>query len=115
MEGSGKTLATSMNEITLEAGSRLQQVQLYNFRLSISLVVEYQVLCADNYYGADCRNFCAPRNDSFGHYACLSNGERECFKGWSGNYCDIRELNYIAILAHANLKDMFSRQLQILL
>ncbi|XP_040576398.1 uncharacterized protein [Lepeophtheirus salmonis] len=43
---------------------------------------EYRVLCSSHYYGNDCDTLCRPRDDTFGHYICGSQGEKICLPGW---------------------------------
>ena len=45
--------------------------------------LNFRVRCASNYYGSNCATYCLRRDDSGGHYACGSNGERICLSGWS--------------------------------
>ncbi|XP_061596651.1 delta-like protein B [Cololabis saira] len=47
----------------------------------------YHVFCDDFYYGDACADYCRPRDDTLGHYACGEDGERTCLDGWQGNYC----------------------------
>ncbi|RWS25715.1 neurogenic locus protein delta-like protein, partial [Leptotrombidium deliense] len=53
-----------------------------------SLTFAYRVVCEENYYGENCETLCKPRDDQFGHFTCLSNGEKRCLQGWTGSYCD---------------------------
>ncbi|XP_051162753.1 neurogenic locus protein delta isoform X3 [Leptopilina boulardi] len=48
----------------------------------------FRVICAPNYYGQKCENFCRPRDDRFGHNSCSPTGERICLSGWTGDYCN---------------------------
>lgn len=52
-----------------------------------SVKVMYRVYCATNYYGPNCGNLCRPRDDTFGHYTCKEDGQKQCKSGWTGNYC----------------------------
>lgn len=52
-----------------------------------TLSYAYRVICQSNYYGEQCAILCKPRDDAYGHYQCLSNGEIVCLPGWHGNYC----------------------------
>ncbi|XP_015257602.1 PREDICTED: delta-like protein 3 [Cyprinodon variegatus] len=47
----------------------------------------YRVVCIENYHGEDCSAYCRPRNDTFGHFNCDAEGNRQCLDGWSGQYC----------------------------
>uniref|UniRef100_A0A8C3T026 Delta-like protein n=1 Tax=Chelydra serpentina TaxID=8475 RepID=A0A8C3T026_CHESE len=47
----------------------------------------YHVLCDEHYYGEGCSDYCRPRDDPFGHYACDELGARVCLPGWRGEYC----------------------------
>ncbi|XP_073178019.1 delta-like protein 3 isoform X1 [Lepidochelys kempii] len=47
----------------------------------------YHVLCDEHYYGEGCSDYCRPRDDAFGHYACDELGARICLPGWRGEYC----------------------------
>ena len=42
----------------------------------------YRIGCALTYYGPDCSRFCAPVDDSTGHFKCDVNGTRECLPGY---------------------------------
>uniref|UniRef100_A0A8C0GQ24 Delta-like protein n=1 Tax=Chelonoidis abingdonii TaxID=106734 RepID=A0A8C0GQ24_CHEAB len=69
----------------------------------------YHVLCDEHYYGEGCSDYCRPRDDPFGHYACDELGARvsiclpgcseghgycerpgecKCRIGWQGRLCD---------------------------
>ncbi|XP_046847319.1 protein jagged-1-like isoform X4 [Xenia sp. Carnegie-2017] len=45
---------------------------------------EYRVICDSGYYGANCKTYCQPRNDEFGHYSCDDSGSQICLPGWTG-------------------------------
>ncbi|KAL8219934.1 UNVERIFIED_CONTAM: hypothetical protein K2H54_036432 [Gekko kuhli] len=47
----------------------------------------YHVTCDEHYYGESCSDYCRPRDDTFGHYACDELGSRICLAGWRGEYC----------------------------
>ncbi|KAF7242249.1 Delta-like protein C, partial [Varanus komodoensis] len=47
----------------------------------------YHVTCDEHYYGESCSDYCRPRDDTFGHYACDELGSRICLAGWQGEYC----------------------------
>ncbi|XP_039180969.1 delta-like protein 3 isoform X1 [Crotalus tigris] len=47
----------------------------------------YHVTCDEHYYGESCSDYCRPRDDPFGHYACDELGQRICLVGWQGDYC----------------------------
>ena len=53
---------------------------------------EYRVVCDTNYYGKECKHYCKPRDDRYGHYNCDSSGSRVCMPGWTGDKCDDGEL-----------------------
>ena len=57
-----------------------------------SLEFDYRVVCTGNYHGQRCATFCRPRDDTNGHYRCTQNGTRLCLNGWSGTFCNQREL-----------------------
>lgn len=48
----------------------------------------FRFQCNTNYYGPNCADFCRPRDDSFGHNSCTSNGTMVCLPGWDGQYCE---------------------------
>ncbi|KAM6933957.1 delta-like protein C [Xenentodon cancila] len=47
----------------------------------------YHVVCDEHYHGETCSNYCRPRNDTFGHYECDSEGRLHCLEGWMSDYC----------------------------
>ncbi|KAM9318373.1 delta-like protein C isoform 2-T2 [Pholidichthys leucotaenia] len=47
----------------------------------------YHVVCNEFYHGDACSSYCRPRNDTFGHFTCDANGNRQCLEGWTGEYC----------------------------
>ncbi|KAM9812844.1 delta-like protein C isoform 2-T2 [Syngnathus typhle] len=47
----------------------------------------YRAVCDQHYHGDACAAFCRPRNDTFGHYSCRRDGQRQCLDGWAGQYC----------------------------
>nr|XP_046246089.1 delta-like protein C isoform X2 [Scatophagus argus] len=47
----------------------------------------YHVVCDEHYHGEGCTAYCRPRNDTFGHFTCDSDGNRRCQEGWKGEYC----------------------------
>ncbi|XP_066550496.1 delta-like protein 4 [Amia ocellicauda] len=53
-----------------------------------TLRYSYRVICKENYYGERCSKKCSPRDDHFGHYTCTPEGEKSCFPGWKGEYCE---------------------------
>ncbi|RWS17791.1 neurogenic locus protein delta-like protein [Dinothrombium tinctorium] len=53
-----------------------------------ALTYAYRVVCQENYYGPQCETLCKPRDDSYGHFNCSASGEKICYKGWKGSYCD---------------------------
>ena len=57
----------------------------------VSLQFSYRFVCANNYFGSGCVDYCQPRDDSHGHYTCDENGKKVCNPGWQGDYCNIGE------------------------
>lgn len=57
----------------------------------------YHVFCEQFYFGDGCAEYCRPRNDTLGHYACDAEGNRICLEGWKGNYCSERK-TYVLLL-----------------
>nr|ABK56704.1 delta protein [Parhyale hawaiensis] len=55
-----------------------------------TLSYQYRVVCQEHYYGKGCRKWCRPRDDSFGHYVCDSDGNIKCLDGWQEpqGYCN---------------------------
>ncbi|CAG2161670.1 unnamed protein product [Oppiella nova] len=53
-----------------------------------SLNYQYRVVCEEGYFGDYCDTHCKPRDDSYGHYGCGLNGDKQCNPGWHGIYCD---------------------------
>ena len=52
----------------------------------VTLEYNYRVICNENQYGPKCE--CTPADDdSYGHYSCLDNGEKQCLEGWTGEAC----------------------------
>ena len=47
-----------------------------------TIVVSFQVVCTENFYGPDCGTLCVPQDSSRGHYTCNSQGNRVCFDGY---------------------------------
>ncbi|XP_072376666.1 protein jagged-2 [Diabrotica undecimpunctata] len=52
------------------------------------LTYRVRVICDTHYYNSTCTKFCRPRNDSFGHFICDQNGEKQCIDGWKGATCE---------------------------
>ena len=46
------------------------------------LELSFRVQCDHNFYGRNCSTFCVHTDNSTGHYACGTNGERVCLNGW---------------------------------
>ena len=59
-----------------------------NFLNLTSYCLTNRVYCSLYYHGDECSAFCRPRNDNFGHYMCLTNGQKQCSSGWQGDNCD---------------------------
>ena len=53
----------------------------------------FRVYCNTNYYGSNCATYCAPTDNSQGHYTCASNGNKVCNSGWTNvnNNCLTRK------------------------
>ncbi|XP_057694222.1 delta-like protein C [Corythoichthys intestinalis] len=47
----------------------------------------YRAVCDQHYHGDTCSAYCRPRNDTFGHFTCQGDGQRQCLEGWDGEYC----------------------------
>ncbi|CAG9863615.1 unnamed protein product [Phyllotreta striolata] len=56
--------------------------------LRAQLTYRVRVICDKHYYNSTCTKFCRPRNDSFGHFVCDQNGEKQCIEGWKGATCE---------------------------
>ena len=48
----------------------------------------YRVTCQEHYYGEYCGALCKPRDDKYGHFSCGPDGDKVCFAGWQGSYCE---------------------------
>ena len=51
---------------------------------SISIGIDFNLLCDQFYYGAKCEVFCQPHNDTRGHYTCDEQGNIVCNRGYTG-------------------------------
>lgn len=47
-----------------------------------SYITGWRLSCSPNFYLDDCSLFCAPKDDSSGHFNCSSNGTMICLQGW---------------------------------
>lgn len=48
-------------------------------------------LCPRNYYGNQCKIYCKPQDNCFGHFVCDERtGDKICLSGWHGLNCDTR-------------------------
>ncbi|VDO62603.1 unnamed protein product [Schistosoma margrebowiei] len=57
------------------------------------LIIHYQVLCNNNFYGNYCEIFCQEQNGIHGYYKCdEQTGNHICQHGWSGNTCTEGEI-----------------------
>ena len=75
------------NDITL--GADFPASARYNGVFGFGLLyLSFRVKCADNFYGADCNDFCQARNDSQGHYTCDSGGNNICLEGFQDPITD---------------------------
>ncbi|GFR60345.1 delta-like protein [Elysia marginata] len=79
-------LATIRNTVSGDTWSDFVE----NFNYSV-LHYAFRFQCDRNYHGPNCAAFCRPRDDSFGHNTCTSNGTMVCLDGWEGQYCDTGE------------------------
>lgn len=51
----------------------------------ISVIANFQVVCASGFFGTDCSTTCETRDDSLGHFTCDPvTGERLCLEGYTG-------------------------------
>ena len=49
----------------------------------VILDMRFQVMCQQDYYGANCTRFCRAQNDSVnGYYTCNSDGSIQCREGF---------------------------------
>lgn len=53
----------------------------------VSLALDLELSCDENYYGPSCRVKCVPRDDSSGHYTCDNQGRKVCRSHWFGKSC----------------------------
>lgn len=53
-----------------------------------TLNYSYRVMCQENYFGEYCGALCKPRDDKYGHFSCSPDGEKQCYPGWHGSYCE---------------------------
>lgn len=69
-----------------------------------TMTMSFNVACAKNYYGSNCRTFCRPTDDSTGHYTCDDTGGRVCLPGWMdvSTSCLTRESVVMIIAPHVH-------------
>ena len=70
---------------------------------SISISIDFNLLCDQFYYGAKCEVFCQPHNDTRGHYTCDEQGHIVCNHGYTGEQtnCTTRKsLSQLFIIQH---------------
>ena len=61
---------------------------------TITMTFRFKAMCATNFFGPDCTQFCQGRDDSSGHYTCDANGNEVCLDGYvdPGSNCVTRKL-----------------------
>ena len=52
------------------------------FRNEHIVELNFQLSCAENFFGSDCATFCMERDDDLGHYTCGSDGSFVCRQGY---------------------------------
>ena len=64
----------------------------------VNITLTLTVVCAENYYGADCSVFCKAKDDFTGHYTCDEDGEKVCLEGFTnpGSNCVQSKLKNIS-------------------
>lgn len=95
--GSDKQLLLRYAEAKRLAASRDWSVEEHRTNGS-RLELQYRVVCAANYYGQQCMQYCRPKDDEYGHYICTAQGVKQCKQGWQGDFCDKREFLTSVIL-----------------
>ena len=67
----------------LAAGSSISATTYTGFYGKATMRMAVSVRCDTNFYGSNCVRYCAPRDDSTGHYTCDGNGNIVCRSGWT--------------------------------
>ena len=49
----------------------------------VSMDMSFTLRCSPKFYGSECIVFCAPVDDSTGHFTCDANGDKVCLDGWT--------------------------------
>lgn len=97
--GSSDTLITRMSKQSWLGVSEQWQPDVHQSADGRRVLeYEYRVTCDAHYYGQGCSNLCRPRDDAFGHFTCSPTGERICFSGWQGDYCQKRKCVHVVTM-----------------
>lgn len=67
----------------LAAGSSISATTYTGYYRKVTMRMAVTVRCNTNFYGSNCVRYCAPRDDSTGHYTCDGNGNIVCRSGWT--------------------------------
>ncbi|XP_037830293.1 delta-like protein C isoform X1 [Kryptolebias marmoratus] len=92
-ESSGEESTENQNNLISRMATQRKLIagdewsQDVDFGKQSELRFSYHVVCDEFYRGSACSAYCRPRNDTFGHFDCDSEGNRLCLEGWSGEYC----------------------------
>ena len=113
---SDKDDASDVNRALLDFEVTITSVPSNIMRVSgiyYELQFEYQLQCAQNYYGPNCSTQCIPQDDSYGHYDCDSEGNRYCLPGYTGEESNCttavgRTIPFVAKLFFSLLKMLLS-------
>ena len=84
---SDDTLANIFVEGVIEPSSDFTEDQTARGD-SVTLVLQFLVMCQEYYYGPNCTTFCQPQDGPSGHYTCSENGTVECLPGYQSNCID---------------------------
>jgi hypothetical protein len=77
----------------LKVDNKWTQKSAHNNQTTLNY--SYRVTCQENYFGEYCGALCKPRDDKYGHFSCSPDGEKLCYPGWHGNYCEKGRFNSI--------------------